>query len=581
MRRAMAGELAERIMSATRNSSIALLVLAVLSAVQLSHPPRASADTTTPAAAAAGKKTKPTYSGAWTVQKFPADQQQGPMARLIRTPDTSGGQPPYALTDQTGQIQRFVEPVPGIDLEPYVGYVVVVGHDTGRTLLASQLVLPGTDSPALPANFGASRASGASMTEARDNWPNASAIQPVQYQQPVPGQQYMAPPGMMPIDPSGQMMMAPPPGGAPPMMSPDSAPIYLDGPTMVDSSQAGNVWIVPGTCQQPCPQCQQMPYQPMQCQQPCPQACPPPQPQPLLYSVFGEVLWLHPTGVDMAHAQQQNGIGGAGTVPWGQIGTADPDYDLGYRLGGEIRLGMCESVFGSYTFFTSNAKSTVIPPVIPGGGGAVGSLVQHPGADLTASDGPVNANYDIDFQLGDIAYRQILSSDPRQVVSFFLGGRFGHLDQDFRQTGVFAGGDGGTINTKTNIDIDAAGPMIGLDAEHQIGCSRFSVYGRGLVAALTGQFDSHYTMYNATTDELLAESVWKDDRIIPMLDYELGVAWTGPNRHFRLAAGYMASYWFNIVSTPTFVDAVQADNYVNVSDTLSFDGLVGHVEFRW
>jgi len=41
------------------------------------------------------------------------------------------------------------------------------------------------------------------------------------------------------------------------------------------------------------------------------------------------------------------------------------------------------------------------------------------------------------------------------------------------------------------------------------------------------------------------------------------------------------SHWFNIVSTPVFVDAVQADNYVDVDDTISFDGLVGRAEVRW
>ncbi|MEX2308129.1 MAG: hypothetical protein WD738_11080 [Pirellulales bacterium] len=67
---------------------------------------------------------------------------RGPLARLVTNPDSSAGQPPFALTDQTGTIQRYVEPVPGIDLAPYVGQVVVVRHDTGRTLLASQLDLP-------------------------------------------------------------------------------------------------------------------------------------------------------------------------------------------------------------------------------------------------------------------------------------------------------------------------------------------------------------------------------------------------------------------------------------------------------
>lgn len=64
------------------------------------------------------------------------------LARLIVNPDQTAGAPPYALTDQTGTVQRYVEPVPGIDLAAYVGQTVGVQNDTGTTLLASQLALP-------------------------------------------------------------------------------------------------------------------------------------------------------------------------------------------------------------------------------------------------------------------------------------------------------------------------------------------------------------------------------------------------------------------------------------------------------
>ncbi len=63
-------------------------------------------------------------------------------ARLVHNPKPTAGLPKYALTDQSGTIQRYVEPVDGIQLEPYINQVVVVRHDTGRTLLASQLELP-------------------------------------------------------------------------------------------------------------------------------------------------------------------------------------------------------------------------------------------------------------------------------------------------------------------------------------------------------------------------------------------------------------------------------------------------------
>jgi len=71
-----------------------------------------------------------------------APARRAPLAYLIENPDHSDGASPYALTDQNGTVQRYVEPVPGIDLQPYLGQVVVVRHDTGPTLLASQLELP-------------------------------------------------------------------------------------------------------------------------------------------------------------------------------------------------------------------------------------------------------------------------------------------------------------------------------------------------------------------------------------------------------------------------------------------------------
>src|SRR4051812_16232673 len=41
--------------------------------------------------------------------------RRAPLARLIENPDQTDGAPPFALTDQTGTIQRYVEPVPGVD----------------------------------------------------------------------------------------------------------------------------------------------------------------------------------------------------------------------------------------------------------------------------------------------------------------------------------------------------------------------------------------------------------------------------------------------------------------------------------
>jgi hypothetical protein len=53
------------------------------------------------------------------------------------------------------------------------------------------------------------------------------------------------------------------------------------------------------------------------------------------------------------------------------------------------------------------------------------------------------------------------------------------------------------------------------------------------------------------------------------------------SEHWRFASGYMFSHWMNAITVPEFIDAVQADNYTDVGDTLSFDGFVTSVEARW
>ncbi|WP_442482035.1 BBP7 family outer membrane beta-barrel protein [Aeoliella sp. SH292] len=76
-----------------------------------------------------------------------AAQPQMQQALLIRNPDPSDGTSEYALADQFGRVQRYVEESPGIDLASHVGERVTVRSDTGTTLLASQLNLVGTTSP--------------------------------------------------------------------------------------------------------------------------------------------------------------------------------------------------------------------------------------------------------------------------------------------------------------------------------------------------------------------------------------------------------------------------------------------------
>jgi Legionella pneumophila major outer membrane protein precursor len=299
--------------------------------------------------------------------------------------------------------------------------------------------------------------------------------------------------------------------------------------------------------------------------------------QPMTY-MYVDWLDLHVAGGDVAHAQQQNGLGGAGTVPFGDIGTLDIDFTSGVRVGGEIACNGCSGVAVDYTYFSSDTTDTIDAPTIPGGGGAVGSLVHHPGAAITASAGPVDATYGVDFQLADVVFRHVWLTGRKYVVNYSLGAEYGHLQQDFSQTGVFGGGQSGTIDTTTAISFDGGGLKAGVDGEQRL-CCCFFAYGKASAAALSGRFDSHYELFNSTTETLLARSNWEDNRVIGQFDAELGVGWS--RGCWRISAGYMFSEWTNIVDTSSLIDAVQADNYTGVRNSLTFDGLVTRIECCW
>ncbi len=313
----------------------------------------------------------------------------------------------------------------------------------------------------------------------------------------------------------------------------------------------------------------------------CQSCCACPQIYDHFTSGWGEFLYLQASGADMAHAQQQNGTGGAGTVPFGIIGTVDPDYSPAARIGFNWAIDRCSSIAGSYTYYESDAVQSTVPPAIGGGAGTVGSLVHHPAATIIGSNGPVQGFYDINYQMIDIDYRKLFRGCCDHWINWSVGARYGHLEQDFLQVGNFAGGAAGAINTATTIDFDGGGLKFGLDGEKLIGCHGFSGYGRAAVAPMIGQFRSRYRMRNTTTQVDLAIAEWNDDRFVTNLEYEFGLRWTNKSGRLRLAGGYMAQFWYNAITTPGLVDAVQANNYSDVGDTISFDGFVGRVEVVW
>jgi hypothetical protein len=154
------------------------------------------------------------------------------------------------------------------------------------------------------------------------------------------------------------------------------------------------------------------------------------------------------------------------------------------------------------------------------------------------------------------------------------------LEQRFAQEGNFGAAQVGRLDTATEIEFDGGGLKAGIDGESVLG-GGFTAYGRMIGAAMSGRVHARYLMDNPDTTQVWAFADWTDDRIVPNLEYELGFAWTSCGGCLRLSTGYMFSHWMNVVTTPEFISAVQQDNYVDMGDTLSFDGIVSRVELRW
>ena len=54
-----------------------------------------------------------------------------------------------------------------------------------------------------------------------------------------------------------------------------------------------------------------------------------------------------------------------------------------------------------------------------------------------------------------------------------------------------------------------------------------------------------------------------------------------PGGGIRITGGYLFSGWYNVVRSSDFIRGVQNNNFAGLSDTLSFDGLVTRLEFRF
>jgi hypothetical protein len=273
----------------------------------------------------------------------------------------------------------------------------------------------------------------------------------------------------------------------------------------------------------------------------------------------------------MAYANQLNSNG----LPGGSVGVANPDFTLGYRVGFTKALSDSRSLAFTYTNFANHVNDTIAAPH----NGSLSSLVLVPGSPVGNTDASfLTANYNINFQLVDIDYRKLFSYSPYHALNWTLGFRYATLRQFFNQTGDFTP-PGDVIRSSSATRFEGTGLKTGLDGERRLGNSLFSVYGKSFVSVLFGAFHSDFSQINETASSAQAITHWNDDRVLPILEFEVGFRWTSANGRWRSSTGYYAAFWFNTVSTPQFVQAVQTTDFVNLGQTVTFDGIVSRLEY--
>jgi hypothetical protein len=295
------------------------------------------------------------------------------------------------------------------------------------------------------------------------------------------------------------------------------------------------------------------------------------------WEVFGDYLLLRVRDAEVAYAVPIDGAivpPPAVPVQVGPTAVVDAQYDSGFRVGAGYQWDDCATLRASFSWFESgddNEIATAAPNVLR-------SVVTHPGAQAAPTDFlRAQASHDIEFQLGDVDYSAIFSCSELHVLSWVIGARYAHLEQNFRSR--FA--DGGVEAVATDITFDGGGIRLGLEGERYArGGSGLMVYGRGLASFVAGDFQGRYMM-GTGADPTIVDTTWEAGRIVTILDLEAGVGWTSPRGRVRLMVGYMLSAWLNAVQTDEFIQGVRANNMVDLGDGLTFDGLVARAAIRF
>jgi hypothetical protein len=295
------------------------------------------------------------------------------------------------------------------------------------------------------------------------------------------------------------------------------------------------------------------------------------------WSIYGDWMFLSARGESIPFAQIRDGEGPL-AVPRGPVGSVDSDYSSGFRVGGSVGLGNSAELYGAFAWYETNNSANIAVPA--GEPLVIHALTVFPTTINAAADSlAASADLDIQYYMADVGVKMPLCTGDCYFVKLVLGGRYAHLDQDFGAEYSLLG----ETTVGSSIDFDGAGPRIGLEGQYDIHRSVF-VFARGSASFLFGEFDADYIQENVFAG-VQAETDASDDRVVPILDLEMGLGWQSKGGRVAVSGGYMVQAWFNTMTTSTWIQGVRDSDFTrnrdNLRDTLTFDGLFVRAEFRY
>jgi hypothetical protein len=202
--------------------------------------------------------------------------------------------------------------------------------------------------------------------------------------------------------------------------------------------------------------------------------------------------------------------------------------------------------------------------------------------------------HDLEYDLMDLEYRRVWWDDglgkslkgdcsAGSSMNWVAGVRWGRLEQNFQSvfTDDLVGPPIAEVTVLTDIDFDGIGVRLGLEGERYASRLPFMVYGKCYGSLIAGEFDASYQQTVQAGANFGVDTSWTAGRIVPTFELELGGGFVCCDGSLRATAGYMFSAWTNVVKTEDFIHAVQTNDFRDMGDTITFDGLVARVEGRF